>query len=236
MKTVLLVEDSPDIRIVIKAAVGPEVRLEEVSSAAEALAKLKEMPFDLILLDLQLPDQDGFHLCAQVKNAPETKNIPIMIISGNTQTSSKVLGFSLGIEDYIMKPFDPLELRARILAKLKKNGNRVQSQKVLVLHDLVIDMTLQRVFRSVGDGRVDLHLSPIEFRLFCFLANEAGKVLDREKILKGVWGDSPEMSSRVVDRHMSALRKKLGSSGFRLKTLSRHGYGFDIPEPKKKSA
>jgi two-component system phosphate regulon response regulator PhoB len=235
MHNVLLVEDSSDAFNLVKRAMGSSVHLEWAKSLAEASKVLQKKPFDLILLDVMLPDGDGYRLCSILQTDDQLKNIPVIFLTAKNSVSDKVLGFSVGADDFISKPFDPLELKARVDSRLRKRDRERLESDILKLGDLEINRNTQRV-QVYEDGKTtDVDLTPIEFKLLLFLCKEINKVYSRDEILNSVWGETIHVYSRSVDTHISKLRKKLGTKANYIESVHGSGYRFVIDDETKMS-
>lgn len=224
MSPILVVEDSPEIQILIQGAL-PDHELILCGSLAEAERALKEQSFSLILLDIELPDGDGLRFLASLA-ALAGEPPPVFILSGFSQTPNKVMAFSVGAEDFIAKPFDPLELRARVAAKLAKKEKTKRQGEVIRAGDLTADLSRQAVTVNIGGKPEALDLTGIEFRiLMCFL-KEPNRVFTREDLLDRAWGQAVNVTDRTVDTHVGHLRKKLGKSKSKIETVVGSGYRF----------
>jgi DNA-binding response OmpR family regulator len=224
MTSILVIEDNPEIQILVEAAL-PDQRLRFCPSIADAEKAIKEDTFALILLDISLPDGDGLRFLASLASLPGEVP-PVFILSGHSQTPNKVMAFSVGAEDFISKPFDPLELRARVSAKLAKREKTKRQGELVRSGDLTADLSRQTVFLTAGGAQEQLDLTGIEFRiLMCFL-REPARVFSREDLLDRAWGHAVNVTDRTVDTHVGHLRKKLGRSKAKIETVVGSGYRF----------
>ncbi len=198
---VLLVED--DDSIAEPLAEGLRREGFEVERAATGAAALAAEPPDLVLLDLRLPDIDGFTVCRELRSRSD---VPIIIVSARGEEVDRVVGLELGADDYIVKPFGLRELVARIRAVSRRTGGGRESSDEVVAGVVRIDLRAHRV--TVRGEEVQL--TGKEFDLLTVLAREAGAVVDRERILREVWQTTWYGSSKTVDVHVAALRRKLG--------------------------
>ena len=221
MKSILCVEDNAEIQILVEAALDQH-RVTLARTLSEAKAALKKQTFDLAILDLELPDGDGMKFLAEIG---EDAEIPVFILTGRTETANKVIAFSLGVDDFISKPFDPLELRARVNAKLKKSATAQDQQTVLKLKDLTIDVEKQRVTIVKPQGPPEnVSLTSIEFRLLLTFARAPDRVFSRAQLLDKVWGSDIAVTDRTVDTHVGHLRKKIQPSAVKIETVLNEGY------------
>jgi DNA-binding response OmpR family regulator len=150
MSRILLVDDALDDQRIISSALGKTHELRVASSVADARRWVAQEAFDLILLDVQLPDGDGFMLCAELQNEEATRKVPVIFLTVRSDTPDKIMGFSLGAEDYVSKPFDPRELRARVDARIKKVDERKARDLTLQRGDLKISVSLQKAYVLTG--------------------------------------------------------------------------------------
>lgn len=219
MKTVLCVEDNREIQILVQAALDQHTVLT-VENLKSARQVLKDQRVDLLILDIELPDGDGLDLLAEL----DGRGLPVFILTGKTEISKKVIAFSLGADDFLSKPFDPIELRVRANAKFKKIDLASDHQNVLKLRNLVIDVEKQRVFIVSGGARNSIALTSIEFRLLLSLAKAPDRVFSRQHLLDKVWGTEVNITDRTVDTHVNHLRKKLKDSEVKIETVLNEGY------------
>lgn len=223
---ILLVEDSPDCQTLVHAALGKKYLVRAVPSAEDARIEMQHSQFDLLLLDIELPGMNGFQFCAEIRNSEKWENLPIIIVSSRSSIEDKVLGFSIGAEDYLEKPFDLRELHARVEAKLRRRIQEKDRQENYLCGNFRINMNQQKVFLVGGAGEVDLSLSALEFRLLVFFLNHEGHVLSRTQILDKVWGHDTYVGERTVDTHVYILRKKLISKNAHIRSVPGEGYRF----------
>lgn len=232
MQRILLVEDSDEIQFIIQSLLGKEYLLTYAGSVEEAHRALENGRFDLILLDVNLPDGNGFEICAKLRTLAETRSVPVIFLTGRSATSEKVVGFSLGADDYVTKPFDPLELKARVLARLTRASESRASNEWLLKRDLRFHLPSMAVTVVSGEDERRLALTGLEFRLLHYLAKHEDIVLSREQLLNEVWGNAVHVHDRAVDGHMSALRKQLRGSSFTIKAIYGEGYVFELKKSK----
>jgi DNA-binding response OmpR family regulator len=230
---VLIIDDSLEMQLMLRQIVSSSgVEVECAASATEARASMAESKPGLILLDLGLPDTDGFHFCSELQTSENFRHIPVVFITGRSQVTDKIAAFSLGAEDYIVKPFDALEVKARLGARLKKLQNTQETRNHIVRGELEIDVAKQRVFCGAGSLRNAVKLTRKEFLLLTHLARHEDTVISRQQLLDAVWGNESEVFDRTVDTHISALRRKLGSQGASVESVAGMGYRFTTQKRK----
>lgn len=213
----LIVDDEVLIRDVIKEyCLNENYDVCEASNGLDALKIINKENIDLIVLDIMMPKLDGFSLCKQIKD----KNIPIIILSARTDEFDKLMGFDLGIEDYVTKPFSPKELMARIKVILKRN-NSVKNQ--FVYKDLVVDFKAH----TISINHEYLKFTPKEYDLFVYFINNENIALSRETLLDKIWGYSFFGDDRTVDTHVKMLRNTLGEYRDLIVTVRGMGYKFE---------
>ncbi len=177
---------------------------------------------NLIILDLMLPGMDGKDICRALKSNPQTEAIPILMLTAKAEETDRVVGFELGADDYVTKPFSPRELVLRVKAILRRKETPHEGEKTIRINDLLIDIDRHRV--SVKKSSIPL--TSTEFKLLVELASNKGRVQTRERLLDKVWGYTYEGYARTVDTHIRRLREKLGPSGDYIETIRGVGYRF----------
>jgi two-component system phosphate regulon response regulator PhoB len=222
---VLVVEDEPDIRRTLEFAIrsgGYEVH--SADRGETALHELNAFLPDLILLDLMLPDMSGLEICRNLRAKRDRKQPTVIILSAKSEEVDRVIGFELGADDYVPKPFSVRELMLRIDARLKARKAQVTPTHGIMhaLGLLRVDETSHRIF--VGDE--EIHLSALEMRFLVHLIKAPDRLHTRKEILTEVWGYNPDVTSRTVDTHVKRLRDKLGAAADLLQTV--RGVGFRL--------
>jgi two-component system, OmpR family, phosphate regulon response regulator PhoB len=222
--SVLLVEDEPAQRAVLSynlEAEGFEVRTAD--NGEDALALIAEEAPDLILLDWMMPHVSGIEVCRRLKARPETRGIPVIMLSARSEEVDKVRGLETGADDYVIKPYSIVELMARLRAHLRRN-RPTTAGLILEWQDIRLDSETHRVYRA---DKV-LKLGPTEFRLLATLMEKPGRVFSRETLLDRVWGRDIYVDSRTVDVHIGRLRKSLCAFGGEdvLRTVRGAGYAL----------
>ena len=221
---ILIVEDEPDIRSTLEYNLHRDnFQTESVGNLLDAEKILSTSNISLILLDLMLPDGSGLDLCRKLKADQSTNSIPIIILTAKDDEVDKVVGFELGADDYVTKPFSVRELILRIKAILKR---KVQKPEVTEVErefgELRIDSDSHEVFVN-GE---EVSLTALEFRLLKQLVDRRGRVQTRDQLLSDVWGYSADITTRTVDTHIKRLREKLGPIGKYVQTIRGVGYKF----------
>jgi DNA-binding response OmpR family regulator len=222
---VLIVEDEPDIRELVVHHLKREGYLvSAASSGEEALRQVQAAPPDLVLLDLMMPAMDGLEVCRRLRQDPATVSLPIVMLTAKGDEVDRVLGLEIGADDYIVKPFSPKELLARVRAVLRRS-RPAPGAAPLRLGALLMDLGTH----TASVGGLALALTPKEFDLLRALVEARGRVLSREFLLDRVWGyaHASEIESRTVDVHVRRLRVKLGPEGRRILTVKSVGYRLD---------
>ncbi len=226
--TILIVDDEPDIREVIRFTLEASgFRVREAGHAEDARKLLQDENPDLILLDWMLPGCSGLELARQLKQNAQTRAIPIIMISARGEEDDRIRGLERGADDYIIKPFSPREMVARIQVVLRRTRPEGAGDK-LEIGGLRIDTVSHRV--SAGGQR--LELAPIEFRLLYYLMSHAERAYSRSQLIDKVWGEQIYVEERTVDVHVRHLRKALAETGHEhlLQTVRGVGYRFsDMP-------
>jgi DNA-binding response OmpR family regulator len=229
MQKILLIEDQPDIQIIVKTLLGQHYQLIAVATAEDACKAIGLHSMDLVLLDVSLPDDDGFQLFTRLKRAPELREVPIIFLTGKKGINDRVAGFSLGADDYIVKPFEPLEFRARIEAKMNARLLRTQGGERICKGRLELNPAMLKAFTTLDTGSLrDLGLTPHEFHLLIHFMTHEGHVLSRDQLMTVVWGDGVHVLERTIDRHVSSLRRKLDPKHEMIEAVHGVGYKFVI--------
>ncbi len=227
MNPILIVEDETDLsQLIAHQFKQAGFSVESVSDGASALAQVPKLRPALIILDLMLPDMDGKDICRALKANPLTRTIPILMLTARTEELDRIIGFELGAEDYVTKPFSPRELVLRVKAILNRRQNFQENEKLYEIGGLLIDVARHHV--SVNKKPV--RLTHTEFKLLYELVSKRGRVFTREILLDRVWGYTYEGYARTVDTHIRRLREKLGPVRDWIETIRGVGYRFRDPE------
>ena len=219
MERVLIVDDDPDIQGLVSYNLSQAgFRVTNAATGSAALESVREQPPDLIILDIMLPDLDGLEVCRTLRTRASSRRIPIIMLTARTEESDRVVGFELGADDYVMKPFSPRELVLRV----KSIFRRVGEDRTDVLRVGKIQLFPQR--RQVLSGNRTVTLTAKEFELLQELMRARGNVLTREVLMDRVWGYHSQATSRTLDTHVRRLREKLGDEAIHLETVHKVGY------------
>ncbi|WP_299624466.1 phosphate regulon transcriptional regulator PhoB [Pelagibius sp.] len=224
---VLIIEDQEALVTMLRYNLeGAGFRVNSAGDGEEALVAAAEEVPDLILLDWMLPLMSGIEVCRQLRSKPDTRRVPIIMLTARGEETDKLRGLDSGCDDYITKPFSPAELIARIHAVLRRSKPELSSE-MLTFEDLAMDLAAHRVRRNGHD----IHLGPTEFRLLRHLMQNPGRVFTREQLLDSVWGRDVYVEPRTVDVHIRRLRKALNQDGSNdlIRTVRSAGYSLDRP-------
>lgn len=225
---ILVVEDEAALATMLRYNLERQgYRVDEAADGQEALLRIAETRPELVLLDWMLPTMSGIEVCRQIRRRPETRDLPVIIVTARTDETDAVRGLNTGADDYITKPFSMEALLARIRALLRR-ASPLPAKGRLEFHDLVLDLKAHRVQRN---GRF-VHLGPTEFRLLRFLMQHPGHVFTREELLNTVWGPTIHVEPRTVDVHIRRLRKAINGDGELdiVRTVRAAGYALDTEQ------
>ncbi|MBP3965139.1 response regulator transcription factor [Paenibacillus lignilyticus] len=222
MTKLLIVDDDPHIRELISLLLAAEgFEIVEAGDGKEALAVLESTQVQLVILDVMMPNMDGWELCKEIRDGME---LPVLMLTAKGETNQKVKGFELGADDYLVKPFEPLELVARVKALLKRY--RIATSQTVQAGGVVLNRSTYSV--TVEDATMTLPMK--EFELLFKLASYPGKTFAREQLIEQLWGYDYEGDERTVDVHIKRLREKFPEeqSRFRIQTIRGLGYRLEV--------
>ncbi|MEZ5919848.1 MAG: phosphate regulon transcriptional regulator PhoB [Parvularculaceae bacterium] len=222
---VLIVEDEEPISTVLEYNLGKEDFETRISADGEdAILKVAEFHPDIVVLDWMLPKISGIEVCRRLRQNPETRNLPIIMLTARSEESDRIRGLETGADDYLTKPFSTAELIARVRAVLRRIRPALV-EDVVTYGDLKVDRTAHRIWRENSE----IHLGPTEFRLLDHLIQHPGRVFSREQLLNAVWGSDVFVEVRTVDVHIGRLRKALTKFGHAdpIRTVRAAGYSLD---------
>jgi DNA-binding response OmpR family regulator len=227
MNKVLLVDDDVEVFRLIKSFAS-DYELDYCETLTKAESYLKLHSPQLILLDMNLEDGNGLDFFIKNKDLLQKSGSSVIMLTNAKDVDHKVNSFDVGASDYIVKPFEPRELNARIKAHIKKPQNW---NDFIVKHDLLIKPNVNRVYLNVGNKEEEIELSQTEFKLLFFLLSNEEQIFTRDDLIHKVWGSSISVSGRTVDQHISKLRKKVKSQFYAIRTV--HNSGYTLNEIKR---
>ena len=222
---ILIVEDEPPLVEMLKYNFeSAGFRTSVATDGQEALFQAEELTPDLILLDWMLPEYSGIEICRKLRDRDATKSVPIIMLTARSEEDDRILGLNSGADDYVVKPFSPKELVARVQATLRRSQPGFAEDK-LVYADLTMDLDAHKVFRS----EMPIHLGPTEYRLLQVFMQRPTRVFSREQLLDRVWGRDIYVEERTVDVHIRRLRKALNENDRPniIRTIRGAGYSLD---------
>jgi two-component system phosphate regulon response regulator PhoB len=225
---VLIVEDEAALVTMLRYNLEKEgFAVCEAADGEEALVQIAERKPDVVLLDWMLPLVSGIEVCRQIRRAPHSRSLPVIMLTARGEEGDRVRGLNSGADDYVVKPFSPTELIARLRAVIRRTQPSA-AEDMLSFADVTMDLAAHRVTR---DGR-PIHLGPTEFRLLRFLMQHPGRVFSREQLLDRVWGHGVYVEQRTVDVHIRRLRKALNeyTEVDLVRTVRSAGYALDAAE------
>ena len=222
---VLIVEDEEALATLLEYNLGQEkFDVTLAADGEEGILKIEENPPDVVILDWMLPKVSGIEICRRIRSRPETRNIPIIMLTARSEEADRIRGLETGADDYLTKPFSTNELIARVRAVLRRIRPGLADDTV-ACGDIKVDRVSHRVTR----GEKEIHLGPTEFRLLDHLIQHPGRVFSREQLLNAVWGSDVFVEVRTVDVHIGRLRKALNKykQGDPIRTVRSAGYALD---------
>lgn len=223
---ILLVDDAEQTHLILNEVFFNEASLSSVFNLSDASKIFEKEIFDLVLLDIMLPDGNGLEYFADLQKQPSFQNTPVIFLTGKSEFSAKSMGFNLGAEDYIVKPFNPEDVKLRCLSKVRKFQQFSKQPMQQTFGHLRLDLQAQLVFKKSTSGEIDLQLTPTEFKLLHFLSKNVDHVYSRSQIIEAVWGTGTHIIDRTVDTHLASLRKKIRETSVSIKAV--HGQGYKL--------
>ena len=222
MSNILIVDDDPNIRELVRVFLRDEgFDIAEASDGVEALAKLETLKADMVILDVMMPNMDGWELCRELR---ASYDIPVLMLTAKGETAQKIKGFQLGTDDYLVKPFEPLELVARVKALLKRY--RIATSQTVQVGELRMDRKTFEV--TIHDTHVTLPRK--EFELLFKLASYPGRTFSRDQLIEDIWGYDFAGNERTLDVHINRLRERFSEDqhSFRISTIRGLGYRMEV--------
>jgi DNA-binding response OmpR family regulator len=224
-KTIAIVDDEPDIRELVAVNLKKSgFKTKEFETGELFFNYLQKNDVDLVILDLMLPDSDGFEICKYLKNNDKYSHIPVIMLTARGDEMEKIFGLELGADDYVTKPFSPRELIARVKVVIRRDNKQLKTKTLKIGDSLTIDLQKYEVY--VSSVRVELTSS--EYKILTLLASKKGWVYAREQILDHLGANEKGVLDRTVDVHIKNLREKLGDSGKYIKNI--RGVGYKLEE------
>lgn len=225
---VLVVDDEPDILSILVYQLSREgFRVSTAVNGESAIAAALDEPPDLVVLDLMLPEIDGYEVLRTLRRNEATANIPVILLTARREEEERIKGFEYGADDYVTKPFSARELSFRVKALLRRSrAQPVTASRTLRVGPVHIDREAHRAF---ADGQ-ELELTPMEYRLLEVFLERRGRVQTRRQLLQAVWDTGARIETRTVDMHVARLRSKLGEAGRLVETVRGVGYRFEPPD------
>jgi two-component system phosphate regulon response regulator PhoB len=225
-KSILIVEDEQDLVDLLSFNLRQAgYAVTSAMTGEEAFQKLRTGP-DLVLLDLMLPDVQGTEICRAIKSSPETRHLPVIMVTARGEELDRVVGFELGADDFVTKPFSMRELLLRVRAVLRRGPAGEQESIRERIGPIRVDLAAHRSFVQ----EEEVQLTALEFRLLTTFLSRVGRLQTRAALLRDVWGMSSEMQTRTVDTHVKRLREKLGPARDLIETVRGAGYRMVDPE------
>ena len=220
---ILIIDDEEDLIELVRYNLEQEgFQVEGVTDGESGLHHAVQKAPDLILVDLMLPGMDGLEVCRALRADNRTASVPIIMLTAKSTESDRIVGLELGADDYVVKPFSPRELAARVKAVLRRTQTPQSESKVIRRGDLSIDLTR----REVNIKGTPIDLTATEFRLLQFFAHNPGRVFSRSELIDGVLGRDVSVIDRTIDVHITGLRKKIGDYSVWIETVRGFGYRF----------
>ncbi|MFL2487628.1 MAG: response regulator [Gammaproteobacteria bacterium] len=221
-KLIYIVEDEPDLKDALVYNFQNDFKVESFGNGETCLEKIKKKIPDLIVLDIMLPGMSGLDLCKKIRASEELSNIAIILLTAKGEEIDRIVGFEIGADDYVTKPFSVRELILRAKVILKKSTSDVE-EKLLEYASISMNLSAHKV---TANG-AEILLTALEFKLLKHLLKRKGRVQSRDQLLSDVWKLSTEVTTRTVDTHIKRLREKLGKSGDLIQTIRGVGYRFN---------
>jgi len=220
MSNILIVDDDPNIRELVRVFLRNEgFDIYEASDGVDALAQLETLKADLVILDVMMPNMDGWELCRELR---ESYDLPLLMLTAKGETAQKIKGFQLGTDDYLVKPFEPLELVARVKALLKRY--RIATSQTVQVGELVMD---HKTYELTVRGEM-LTLPRKEFELLFKLASYPGQTIGREQLIEDIWGYDFEGNERTLDVHINRLRERFPEEEYSFRITTIRGLGYRL--------
>jgi len=229
MQRVLLVEDSRSSQHLVRAALEPSaIELTVRETLHDALVELERTAFDLILLDLSLPDGEGLTVLRRMPLTAAGERIPVLLLTGTEDLQSKVTAFELGAEDYLVKPVDPVELRARVEMRLRKARRAQAAPEAVRRGPFTLDFTQMRASLIENERELAIDFTAKEFKIVATLVRHENTTFTRAQLVEAIWGRNMHVVDRTIDSHICGARRKMGAAGRYIQSVTGEGYRFTV--------
>ena len=228
-QSILLIEDAPDYQLLIRTALEKEYNLTVVGTGNSGLALLSQSEFDLVIVDIVLPDSDGYKICREIRDHSLNKNVPIIFVSSKDQISDKLMAFTLGANDYLIKPFNLGELKARVKANIGRPHIPTISpeQEYILFPPFEIRLDSKRLYLEIDKNKREISLTKKEFEILNLLVQNPDRAFTRNQILEKVWGNALQVTERTIDTHICKLRAKIQPHDIAIEQIHGVGYRFN---------
>ncbi|MBY0384862.1 response regulator transcription factor [bacterium] len=223
---VLCIDDDLTTQALVEASLA-NYQVVPALTIKDADQLLLKQQFEALVIDIQLPDGDGLRYVNKLLQVDKIKEIPMFVFSNHKELSNKVMAFSLGADDFIEKPFDPIEFKARIESRIHKKKLLKDLKQILQIGDILLDLDRQKAFHVINNEEKDLQLTSYELKILKMLSKRLEQVYSREQILQNVWGET-FISDRTVDSHIAHLRQKIADTKLSINTVKNFGYSLSI--------
>ena len=235
MDSKILVVDDDDFQLnLVAKLLGDKNEVVTATTLNQADNELLKSNFDLILLDIYMPDGDGLSYYAKLLSQDHTRSLPVVFITGTKDPTHEITGFSLGADDFISKPVNVSTFRARIDARLKQREERKKRDLTLQKGNIRMSLTLQKGFIIREGKQLAINLTPVEFKLLFHFLRFEEQVFSRDQLLSSIWGNAAEVFDRTVDMHVSKLRRKITESDYKIQAV--HGSGYRLTKTTEATA
>lgn len=228
MSRLLLVDDAKEIQDLIVSIFEDSFEVDVADTLSIAEDFLRQQKYALVLLDLGLPDGIGYDLYQKLISESPAEAPTVMVLSARKAIQDKIHGFQMGIDDYIEKPFNPMELKARVEAKVRKQTKATQTTGKFSYGPFDFDLNVQSLIVKHSGGKNAISVTPIEFKILLALCRTSGKTISRQDLINSIWSDTPHISKRGIDTHVSHLRKKLEFLGDVIESQYGEGYRLTL--------
>ncbi len=224
MGNILVIDDEESIRTLIHDSLMADHLVTTCGSIQEAKKIILQKKFHLVILDVNLPDGNGFEFFSTLKNSRHEFSTPLFFVTGNSGIPDQVLAFSLGADDYLIKPIHPILIRAKVNARIKRQEELNKNSDVNIVGNIKLVLSQYKVFLLNQDQEKEINVTPIEFKFLALFAKNEGRVFSRDQILNSIWGDQISITDRTIDCNLSRIRAKLKQSTHTIKSVHKIGY------------